>query len=284
MPALRNSPSLFILLALLLFSQHCWSGDGKLLATAGATQIEGSAGGGLVPWAVLAGYDSREQYSAGIYSTTVSVNDFRLHTIGLNVGIKDRVELSLAQHNFDLTAAAAEIKQNIYGVKVRLYGDALYSKWPQLSVGLQHKRLVDEDIAQALGASNASSGTDVYFAMTKIHLAALLGYNVVWSLNGRFSKANELGLLGFGGVNNLSYELNLEGSLGLLLSQNIVIGVEYRQKPDNLGLKEDDWRDVFIAYIPNKSFSVTAAWAELGSIAGSQPQKGFYLSLNGNLW
>ena len=30
--------------------------QGRLLATGGATSIDGAAGGGIVPWAVLAGY------------------------------------------------------------------------------------------------------------------------------------------------------------------------------------------------------------------------------------
>src|ERR1700679_1831876 len=32
---------------------------GKLLATGGVSQVEGAAGGGLVPWAVIGGYESR---------------------------------------------------------------------------------------------------------------------------------------------------------------------------------------------------------------------------------
>ena len=36
------------------------AGEGKLIGTAGLNQIEGSGGGGIVPWATLAGYDSRD--------------------------------------------------------------------------------------------------------------------------------------------------------------------------------------------------------------------------------
>ena len=39
------------------------SPGGRLLATGGATMIEGAAGGGLVPWAVLAGYGTREEWA-----------------------------------------------------------------------------------------------------------------------------------------------------------------------------------------------------------------------------
>ena len=37
------------------------AGD-RLIATSGVSQIEGAAGGGLVPWAVIAGYGTRDQF------------------------------------------------------------------------------------------------------------------------------------------------------------------------------------------------------------------------------
>ena len=93
-----------------------------------------------------------------------------------------------------------------------------------------------------------------------------------------------MGLLGYGGVNNDSYEIMLEASAGILFSRHFAIGVEYRQKPDNLGLGEDDWKDFFVTYIPSKDFSITLAWADLGTIAAVDDQDGLYLSLNGQLW
>lgn len=92
-----------------------------------------------------------------------------------------------------------------------------------------------------------------------------------------------MGLLGFGGANNDSYDIMLEASAGILFSRHLVVGAEFRQKPDNLGLGEDHWKDLFISYIPSKNFNLTLAWAELGSIAGAPDQKGIYLSFNGSL-
>ena len=121
-------------------------------------------------------------------------------------------------------------------------------------------------------------------AATKVHLGAIAGYNAVWNVTARATKANEMGLLGYGGVNNDSYEIMLEASAGILFSRHFAIGVEYRQKPDNLGLGEDDWKDFFVTYIPSKDFSITLAWADLGTIAAVDDQDGLYLSLNGQLW
>lgn len=258
--------------------------DGKLIGTAGLNQIEGSGGGGLVPWATLAGYDSRDQISVNAFTTQVDIDDYRLNVLGVSASFYDRVELSVAQHRFDLKTLGGDIKQNVYAVKYRLYGDVVYSAWPQLSVGIQHKELDDGSIAGAVGAANNSSGTDIYLAATKVHLGAIGGFNAVWSVTARATKANQLGLLGFGGANNDSYQIMAEASAGVLFSRHVAVGVEYRQKPDNLGLGEEDWFDVFVTYIPSKNLSFTLAWAELGSIAGAKDQKGLYLSLNGQLW
>ncbi|MEZ5504471.1 MAG: DUF3034 family protein [Gammaproteobacteria bacterium] len=261
------------------------AGEGKLQETAGVTQIEGSAGGGLVPWAVLAGYDSREEMSASVFTTRVSVDDYRLNAFGAAISLYDRVELSIARHTFDLLDTPFEINQNVIGAKARLYGDVIYSSWPQVSLGVQHKVLLDTTLAEALGATDSDDGTDIYLAASKAHLGALFGYNLFWDLTLRATKANQFGLLGFGGDNNDSYQIMAEGSVAVLLSRQLALGLEYRQKPDNLpGLEEEDAMDVFVAYIPNKQFNLTAAWVDLGTIAGAENQRGPYLSLTGYLW
>ena len=96
----------------------------------------------------------------------------------------------------------------------------------------------------------------------------------------RWTNANQTGLLGFGGDANDDHEAQFEGSVGWLLSRNIVVGAEYRTKPDNLSFaEEEDWFDIYAAWAVNKHFSVTAAWADLGSIATFEDQRSLYISL-----
>ena len=66
-----------------------------------------------------------------------------------------------------------------------------------------------------------------------------------------------------------------------ILSRHLAIGLEYRQKPDNLGPKEDDWQDIWMAWFPNKYVSVTAAYLNLGDIVGASSQRGSYVSVTG---
>ena len=261
---------------------------GKLLETAGVTQVEGSGGGGLVPWAVLSGYDTKEEVSVQAYVSKLSLDDFRMQSYGASASVYDRVEISLSEQLLDLrsiTAGEREIRQQTLGVKARLFGDFVYGQWPQISLGLQHKTLSDGLIADALGAEDDNSGIDFYLAMARAHLGAVAGYNGFWNLTLRATKANQFGLLGFGGDNNDSYEVMAEVAAGILFGRHLATGVEYRQKPDNLSaVKEDDSYNLFLAYFPNKNLNLTMAWVVLGDAAGAPDQDGLYVSLTGYLW
>lgn len=162
--------------AFCLMSLPCVASSGKLLATPGVSQIEGNAGGGIVPWAQLAGYASDDEFSINGFCSRADVTDYTLDVCGAQLNLFNRVEFSYAIQQFDVPALDAEIEQSITGAKIRLYGDIVYSEWPQLSAGILHKSLDDGSIAQLVGAKS-TSGTDFYLAASKLHLGAIAGYN-----------------------------------------------------------------------------------------------------------
>lgn len=260
--------------------------DGRLLATGGVTQVEGSAGGGLVPWAVMAGYGETGQSGGSVSLTRVDLPNFSLGAAHLNWAWDNRVELSLSRSRFDLGTLGqqlgmpdATLRMNTFGAKFRLTGDLIYGSLPQIAAGIQHKRLRDPAIPSAVGARD-DSGTDAYIAVSRLLLGAAGGRNLLLNGTLRATRANELGYLGFGGDQNDDHELQFEASAAVLLNPRTAVGVEYRQKPDNLGFaEEDDWADLFIAWFPSRDMAFTAAWTRHGRIAGFENQDGFYLSL-----
>lgn len=259
---------------------------GKLLLTGGVSALEGGAGGGLSTWALIGGNETSRGVGGSVHATYVTVPDYELRSAGVTLGLFDRVELSLARQEFDTGATGAKLglgkgftfKQDIAGVKVRLIGDAVYDqdRWlPQIAVGTQIKQNNQNAIVHAVGG-RSDTGVDYYAAATKV----LLDKSLVLNGTVRLTKANQTGLLGFGGDKNDSYKAQFEGSAGWLVSKRLLVGAEYRTKPDNLGFaKEDDWADVFVAYAVNKTLSVTAAYADLGDIATFRNQRGLYVSL-----
>lgn len=259
---------------------------GKLLLTGGVTELEGAAGGGLTPWAVIGGYGTRDQVGANAFYTRVNLPDYRLDETGAMVGLFDRVELSYAQQRFDTQAVGNGLglgrgftfRQDVAGVKVRLFGDAVLDqdRWlPQVSVGVQYKHNDQGAVLKLIGARRAQ-GFDYYVSATKLFLAQSLLLNATV----RFTQANQLGILGFGGDRHDGYRPELEASATYLLSRHWALGGEYRMKPDNLAIaREDDWYDAFLAWAPNKHVSVTLAYAELGNIVIRDHQRGLYTSV-----
>lgn len=261
----------------------------RLLATGGASTIEGSAGGGIVPMAVLSGYGAQEEQSATAFASYVDTGDYQLEVVGGSWSWRNRLELSIAQQKLthdSLTAAlhlpTDSISQRIIAAKVRIAGDLIYTPMPQLSIGVQHKKNLDFLVPAAVGAKD-DSGTDINFSATKLILGGFFNRNLLLNGNLRYTKANQTGLVGFGGDKNNSYELLPEVSAGVLVNRHWLVGTEYRQKPDNLSfIKEDDWQTVFVGWFPTKRVALVAAYVDLGEVATFKDQTGWYLSLQGS--
>jgi hypothetical protein len=259
------------------------AGD-RLQWTGAVTEIEGAAGGGLVPWALIAGLGTDREVGGSAFATYLSTDDFSLRSGGVAVGIDDRVEFSFARQRFDAGSVVPGLTlgQDIVGAKVRLLGDAVFAPdrlLPQIAVGAEYKRTLDFDaVPHAVGAA---SGADVewYLAATKLYFAAIADRNVLLDLTVRRTRANQFGLLGFGGDGS-SYSWRPEASAGIFLSEALLLGAEYRDQPNNLSaFREQAAADAFLAWGPVKNFTLTAAWADLGSIAGKADQRGLYVSV-----
>ncbi|MBL0718504.1 DUF3034 family protein [Piscinibacter sp. Jin2] len=268
--------------------------QGRLLLTGGVSALDGAAGGGLSTWALIGGYGTRDSYSVQARHTSLFTQDYRLSSPGLSVSFGNRVELSYARLRLDENGGALEgarIELDSVGVKLRVFGDAILDQdkpWPQISVGLQHKRnrgiqgLGALDDARDIGARR-NSDTDLYVAASKL----LLDKSLLLNGTVRFTRANQYGLAGFGGDLGDSHKPEFEGAVAWLLRRDLAVGAEYRTKPRNLGVdREDSAYSLFAAWAPNKHTSVTLAYADVGPILSGtaasplnqRDQRGVYLS------
>jgi Protein of unknown function (DUF3034) len=292
------------LLCGLLAASGAQAETGKLRLTGGVSSIDGAAGGGLTPWAVIGSNASAGEVGATAHFSRAVTTDYSLNTYGATLGLYDRVELSVARQDLKtgitgvlLGLPGLHLRQTIVGGKVKIAGDAVLDSdtWmPQIAAGVEFKSLDSGGLDPTLAALGAKrSGLDAYVSATKLFLAQ--GVLVNGTL--RATKANQNGLLGFGatlgGANN-SYSLQPEVSVALLLSKNWALGAEYRKMPNRLqtagqaaglgdGLRAQDWKDLFIAWAPSKNASVTLAYVDLGTIVpattAKRRQKGSYLSV-----
>lgn len=276
---------------------------GKLLLTGGVSSIDGAAGGGLSPWAVIGSNATDGEIGGSAYISNLSTKDYGFNFYGATVGINDRFELSIGQQDMDTRGTGTalgfpglHLKQTIVGAKFKVAGDAILDSdtlMPQIAVGLQYKTLADSRLNGTLDALGAKrSGVDLYVSATKL----FLGNSVLVNGTLRATKANQNGLLGYGatlGGSENSYSLQPEFSIGYLVSKNVVIGAEYRMMRNKLekagvaanlgtGLRSGDWKDIFVAWAPTKNVSLTLAYVDLGVVVpattASRKQQGLYVS------
>jgi hypothetical protein len=259
--------------------------NSRLLLTNGATTVEGSAGGGLSSWAVIPAMETDHGVGVSAFATGVDLRDFTLESHGFAVGIRNRLAVSYARDNFDTLQAGAALglghgytfSQDVIGTRLRLAGDVVYGPaWlPQIDLGADFKHNLNGAVVRAVGARQ-SAGADLVASATKL----LLGGSVLIDTTFRLTKANQFGLLGFGGDRQAHRTAHFEGALGYQLSRHLVIGGELRTRPDNLSFaRETAAHDVFVAWALGRHATVTAAYADIGPVATFRPQRGAYLSL-----
>lgn len=321
---------------------------GKVLATGGVSMIDGAGGGGITPWATITGYATRDGINGDVHYTYANLPNYALNSLGVAVGFWDRFELSYTKQILttgstfntvglvtdttssagggaagEATTAGGEgdestnpgiepfnttIKMDVYGAKIRVFGEAIYDSdnlIPQVAIGAFYKDNENTDLLKTLKANKAKDW-EAYISATKIFFPI----NTLINITARYTAANQTGLVGFGGPDGDEKEIRPEISLAYLLRKDTVIGMEWAQHGDNLngqsvqlgsidateagpalqatglgGLSgtltqdESDWYDAFVAYFPNKNLSITAAYAMLGNITITPEQHGFYLSL-----
>jgi Protein of unknown function (DUF3034) len=271
--------------------------QGKLPLTAGFSDLEGSGGGGLVPLAVITGYGSSTSWGANAHFTNIQLRDLHLYTYGVSAGLLDRLEVSYTRQQLDVTGTALNglgVRQDVYGLKVKLFGDAIYDQdsWlPQVAVGAQYKHNDGIKRAESVGlpglvnpmqlGAQAEHSTDIYLVATKVFLAESLLVNVVI----RETKANQFGLLGFGGDRHRGYSTKPEGTLAYLLTRKLAVGGEIRTGPHNLSVDDQTnaWT-IFAAWTPTRNLSLVAAYLNIGSVLApvttvTRHQDGPYLSV-----
>ena len=312
-----------LLLSFLLISLYVnplLAADSRLIMSGGITGFEGVAGGGITPWAMIGGYASEDEIDFTVNAQTLDVDRYHLTTGGVLLSVYDRFELSLQRQSLSVsddvtgdafaaltanaitTAQSTKIEQDIVGLKVKLYGDAIFADYlapPQISLGVQYKKnrdmntslsisdgsvpLPGQGIPLILGAQD-DSGLDIYLSASKVWLGLAGGNHVLANLTVRATKANAFGLLGFESATDDSYDFEYEGSLAVIPASSWVIGTEFRTQSDRLGglAGEKTVWDLFVAWFPSKHFSATLAWVDLGTLPLEDNASGMYLSLTGN--
>lgn len=184
-----------------------------------------------------------------------------LDTDIMAAGLPDIQEDTVELHNFN--ARALLLKE----------GDFDQSWMPAVTLGLhyKHNSTVDDIDSRLGGALDANgieddAGVDVSLYASKLFTSTPRPFFINAGL--RSTKAAHIGLLGFTDDRKTLFEANF----GVLVLDNLVIGGEYRQKPDEytpiptLIEKEEDWWSAFITYVVNDQMTASIAYIHMGDV------------------
>ena len=160
------------------------------------------------------------------------------------------------------------MSQDIFGVKVRVAGDAIYGQdtWlPQIAVGAEFKRHGGIDNggvrsrAPRSSAPAKTTASTIYVSGTKVFLVA----EPARERHAPSQQGEPVRPARLRRRRGQRREAGFETTVGYLLTRKLAIGGEYRSKPDNLGVDDEGaaW-DLFVAYAPNRHVSIVAAYLE----------------------
>ena len=286
------------ILAAGLFSGNAAAGfynDGKVLLTGGVATIDGAGGGGITPWAVINGYGTRDGINGSLHYTYAYLPNYSLNSYGASVGLYDRLELSYTRSTlptgstFDTVGLLVDllpgavgdtgiepfnttIEMDVFGAKLRLFGDAVYtsdSLIPQVSIGAFYKDNKNKELLHTLQAAKEKDW-EAYVSITKVYFP----FSTLVNLTGRYTAANQTGLTGFGfedttmggtGGKDDDKEFRLEVSIATLVAKNTAFGAEYAQHGTNLDNVGVNLNGLSTAGIVG---AVTDLVGDIGNVAG----------------
>lgn len=285
--------------------------------------IEGSGGGAIVPWAYIANPPKDGQQigmpSAGAWFWTSSDYDF--YFLNAAISPHKRVELGIAYANLDISELRSDLKADslaalgagldgneddlsmiVAHVKLLLVEET--DTLPAIAVSAEYKKSLNiEDMADDLTAGVRSigglsaapgllewmgydddSGVDFNVMATKLWKNTPLP--ILTSLSIRATKANQTGFLGFSD----DWKIQPEATVAVVARGDLIIGAEYRSKPDELNsvneylftnaggirptqlnkysFEEDAFVDFFVVYLPPSipGLTLAAGVANIGNI------------------
>ena len=212
----------------------------------------------------------------------------------LRPGLWDRVELSYVHHELEFSDGALDglgVSDDVIGVKVKLFGDAVYNQdsWiPQVAVGAQYKDHGGIHDAAAVGlpgltspiqlGAEDDSGIDYYVSATKVFLSQ----SMLLNLTLRYTEAEPVRPARFRPATP-SWCRRPRSPGCSAASSPSARSIATGRTTSTPTTRDAAW-DVFVAWTPTHNVSLVAAYLNIGSVLApvtgeTADQDGAYLSL-----
>jgi hypothetical protein len=258
--------------------------------------IEGYSGGAITPMAYLCNYcnccgGSEHMRAPAVSYSYMNISTKHLHTFAVTQTFWNRVELGYAMNQLWLGSLYDDIRKmglnpvrrdvimHNFNVRGKLLEENSFGlPLPAVTAGVHFKYNYGiEDINRRVGNAfdtigyDKNYGVDYTLTATKMFPTLAFGRPVIVTGGLRFSKASQLGLMGFGDT----YRPSLEGSVVCLPTDWLVLGYEFRQKRNPYGKipgligDEDNWHALSASLIVNKHLTISALAGLCGNVANA---------------
>ncbi|MFA5393368.1 MAG: DUF3034 family protein [Candidatus Ratteibacteria bacterium] len=247
------------------------------------TNIEGVGGVALNPLAYPAldssGTDTQAFSKPRFGIWYVSLPAKGVKTDWTSIGISDtlfkHLEISYSYETIAVSALTNNLHKNNLGAKLLLVPEnAGGNKFiPAVSVGGVWKSTSGLDLPT--GSSVDDSGTDGYLVVTK--LITQLPKPVLISGGILQTSGRATGVFGYDDESDTVFF----GNADIIVTNNLVLGVEYKQGAEFNDYKNADYWNAHLAYLANKNLSLIAAYLNAGdekSTSKAGLGEGFVLS------
>ena len=258
--------------------------------------IEGYSGGTITPLAYLCnscncGCGGKHLTPPSVSYTFVGMGSKRLHSVAVTQSFLNRFEFGYAMNQFHLGSFYDDLRKaglkperrdvmlHHFNFRAKLLEENSFDlPLPAITAGLHVKYnngidSIDRRLGGALGSVGYDKhyGVDYTLTASKMFPKLACGRPVVVTGGVRFSKAAQLGLLGFGKTCRASFE----GSVICLPTDWLVVGYEFRQKHNpysqiaGLLEDEDNWQAISASIIVNKHLTILTMAGLCGNVANA---------------
>jgi hypothetical protein len=252
--------------------------------------IEGYSGGPITPMAYLCntGPEGSIFGKPSVSYSFVNLGSKELHSFAVTETFFNRVELGYAFNRLSLGSLVDDLKAagldpgldevwlHHFNARFLLLPENSFDlELPAVTAGVHFKynegvKKIDRKLGGALKGIGFDSDTGVDFTLTasKMFPELAFGRPMIFSAGIRWSKASNLGLLGFGD----SYRPTVEANVACLPTDWLVVAYEYRQKRNpyhqinDLIERENDWHALSASIIVNENLTITALYGLFGNV------------------
>jgi len=211
-----------------------------------------------------------------------------LEALTITETLWDRLEAGYAFHSFDFGDLSQDI-ENMTGVDINDHSVNMHNfnlrfqavrenffdlAWiPAVTVGIHYKKnndigCINNKLSGALKGIGIEDDKGLDFTVYFTKMITSLPRPLLVNAGIRSTKAAHLGLFGFTDDRKTLFE----GNLVLFITNKILCGIEYRQKPDEYdeipGLikKEDDWSTLCLCFVINDQMTFSGGYGHFGDV------------------